>query len=60
MPDDLPDPQQRWERRDRKLKKRRWSMIQSGAGLKSIILPLLRKKAEKAKRTTEEPTDPAS
>ncbi len=37
---------ERWERRARKLAKRREGMQVAGAGLKKVLLPLLRKRAE--------------
>lgn len=41
---------ERWQRRERKLRKRRETMPVSGAGLKKVILPLVKKKAKEAER----------
>ena len=38
---------ERWQRREQKLRKRHDGMQESGAGLKKVILPILKKKAEK-------------
>ena len=43
----------RWERRERKLRKRRDEMRVSGAGLKKILLPLIQKRAEEAEKRTK-------
>ncbi len=43
-----------WERRERKLQKRRKAMRMAGAGLKKVILPLLQKKAEVAEERSAE------
>ncbi len=45
---------ERWERRERKLTRRREAMKVSGLGLKKVVLPLLQRKAAaaKAKRRT--------
>ncbi len=40
---------ERWERRAQKLAKRREGMQVTGAGLKKVLLPLLRKRAEEGK-----------
>ncbi len=37
---------ERWERRAKKLAKRREGMRVTGEGLKKVLLPLLRKRAE--------------
>ncbi|MHB1006474.1 MAG: hypothetical protein ACYC3S_12665 [Chloroflexota bacterium] len=41
---------ERWERRDNKLQRRRREMKVSGQGLKKVLLPIIARKAEKAKR----------
>jgi hypothetical protein len=41
---------ERWERRERKLKRRREGMKVSGVGLKKVLLPLLEKRAKQAER----------
>ncbi len=43
---------ERWERRERKLRKRREDMKVSGIGLKKVLLPLLEKKARNAERAS--------
>lgn len=40
----------RWERRERKLKKRRERMRLHGQGLKKVVLPIIARKAEEAKK----------
>ena len=45
---------ERWESRARKLAKRRDGMRVNGAGLKKVLLPLLRRKAEKAQPKARE------
>jgi hypothetical protein len=42
------DEMERWERRARKLAKRREGMRVTGASLKKVLLPLLSKKAEQS------------
>lgn len=49
---------QRWERRERKLKKRREAMQVHGQGLKKVLLPLIARKAEEAKRAAQEKDRP--
>ena len=46
---------ERWERRARKLTKRREGMQVTGAGLKKVLLPLLRKRAEDAESKAPKP-----
>jgi hypothetical protein len=41
---------ERWERRAKKLAKRREQMQMSGAGLKKVLLPLFLRRAEEAER----------
>ncbi len=53
------DHQERWERRARKLAKRREGMQVTGAGLKKVLLPLLRKKAEEAAPKAPNHSSPA-
>ena len=51
---------ERWERRERKIKRRRDEMKVSGAGLKRMLLPLIQKRAEKAERARKpRPPSPA-
>ena len=45
----------RWERRAKKLAKRRGGMQVTGAGLKKVLLPLLRKRAEEAESPEAKP-----
>ncbi len=42
-----------WERRDRKLQRRREGMRVSGLALKKVLLPLLEKRAREAERAIE-------
>lgn len=47
--------EEKWERRDRKLAKRRsLSMVVSNRGLKTTILPMLGKRAQQAAKQQEE------
>ena len=41
---------ERWEDRERKLRRRRQGMKVSGQGLKKVLLPIIARKAEEAKR----------
>ncbi len=45
---------ERWERRERKLEKRRKAMKMSGRGLITVIRPLITRQAEEAKRAGKE------
>lgn len=45
--------EQRWLRRERKLRKRREGMRVSGQGLKKVLLPVIARKAEEAKRAAQ-------
>ncbi|HAL60843.1 MAG TPA: hypothetical protein DCP08_00360 [Chloroflexi bacterium] len=48
----------RWERRERKYKKRRYGMRVSGRSVKAVLLRLIGKKAEEAEEAkTEAETD---
>jgi len=48
----------RWERRERKYKKRRYGMRVSGCSVKAVLLRLIGKKAEEAEEAkTEAETD---
>ncbi len=44
---------ERWERRARKIAKRREGMQVTGAGLKKVLLPLLRKRAEDSEKAAK-------
>ncbi len=49
---------ERWERRERKLKRRRQGMKVSGQGLKKVLLPIIARKAEEAKRAAAKKSRP--
>ncbi len=49
---------ERWERRERKLKKQREGMKVTGMGLKKVLLPLLEKKARQAERAAHHKAHP--
>ena len=49
----------RWERRARKLEAKRRKMKVTGRGLVTVIHPLIKRKAEEAKRAGKEQNPPA-
>jgi hypothetical protein len=44
---------ERWERRERKLRRRK-EMVTSGASIKKVLLPIIRRKVEAAERAARE------
>jgi hypothetical protein len=49
---------EKWQRREHKLKKRREAMRVHGQGLKKVLLPLIARKAEEAKRAAQKEDRP--
>ncbi|MDO8672758.1 MAG: hypothetical protein Q7O66_15205 [Dehalococcoidia bacterium] len=45
---------ERWQRRERKLLRQKKEIIESGRGLKTVIIPIIDKKAKEASKKVSE------